>query len=116
MRDLLDRRPDFVRAFDKHPEELMKVGRAPALHLMLNQHRELKAALDKKQEVRELLDSMATSCGQSDRTKERKAPSASSGANASRTQLSQLRQPSSLNQQHPSWRRRRSKRRWKGDS
>ena len=48
----LDRRPEFVAAFDKHPEELMKVGRAPALHLMLNQHKELKAALDKKQEVR----------------------------------------------------------------
>jgi hypothetical protein len=57
FRDLLDRRPDFVRAFDKHPEELMKVGRAPALHLMLNQHKELKAALDKKQEVREILES-----------------------------------------------------------
>jgi len=57
FRDLLDKRPDFVRAFDKHPEELMKVGRAPTLSLMLNQHRELKAALDKKQDVRELLES-----------------------------------------------------------
>ena len=43
FRDLLDRRPDFVNAFDKHPEELMKVGRAPALSLMLNQYKELKA-------------------------------------------------------------------------
>ena len=57
FRDLLDRRPDFVKAFDKHPEELMKAGRAPALSLMLNQHKELKAALDKKQEVREILES-----------------------------------------------------------
>jgi len=57
MRDLLDRRPDFVKSFDKHPEELMKIGRAPALHLMLNQHKELKAALDKKGEVREILES-----------------------------------------------------------
>jgi len=57
MRDLLDRRPDFVAAFDKNPEELMKIGRAPSLTLMLNQHKELKAALDKKQEVREILES-----------------------------------------------------------
>jgi hypothetical protein len=57
MRDLLDRRPDFVSAFDKHPEELMKIGRAPALRLMLNSHRELKAALDKKLEVRAILES-----------------------------------------------------------
>jgi len=57
FRDLLDRRPDFVKAFDKHPEALMLVGRAPALHLMLNQNKELKAALDKKQEVREILES-----------------------------------------------------------
>ena len=57
MRDLLDRRPDFVAAFDKSPEELMKIGRAPALNLMLNQHKELKAALDKKKDVREILES-----------------------------------------------------------
>jgi len=57
MRDLLDRRPDFVAAFDAHPEELMKIGRAPALRLMLNQHKDLKAALDKKEEVRQILES-----------------------------------------------------------
>merc|ERR1719181_62686 len=57
MRDLLDRRPDFVHAFDSHPEELMKIGRAPDLRLMLNQHKELKAALDKKAEVRAILES-----------------------------------------------------------
>ena len=57
MRDLLDRRPDFVAAFDKHPDELMKIGRAPALPLMLNSHKELKMALDKKAEVREILES-----------------------------------------------------------
>ena len=34
-----------------------EIGRAPALHLMLNQHKELKAALDKKAEVREILES-----------------------------------------------------------
>ena len=57
MRDLLDRRRDFVHAFDSHPEELMKIGRAPDLRLMLNQHKELKAALDKKAEVRAILES-----------------------------------------------------------
>jgi hypothetical protein len=57
MRDLLDRRPDLVAAFDDHPSELMKIGRAPALRLMLNQHKELKAALDKKVQVREILES-----------------------------------------------------------
>ena len=35
----------------------MKIGRAPSLGLMLNQHKELKAALDKKAEVREILES-----------------------------------------------------------
>jgi len=57
MRDLLDRRPEFVSAFDKHPEELLRIGRAPGLRLMLDSHKELKAALDKKQEVREILES-----------------------------------------------------------
>lgn len=51
MRDLLDRRPEFVAAFDAHPEELMRIGRAPALRLMLDKHPDLKAALDKKNEV-----------------------------------------------------------------
>ena len=57
MRDLLDRRPDFVAAFDEHPDELMRIGRAPALRLMLNQHKEVRAALDKKHEVRQILES-----------------------------------------------------------
>ena len=79
MRDLLDRRPDFVAIFDKHPDELMRIGRcvlsppagahqpqlthstfltwqlthrAPDLKLMLDQNKELKAVLDKKMEVR----------------------------------------------------------------
>ena len=57
MRDLLDRRPDFVAVFDRHPEELIKIGRAPELRKMLDQNKELKAALDKKSEVREILES-----------------------------------------------------------
>ena len=39
MRDLLDRRPDFVAIFDKHPDELMRIGRAPDLKLMLDQNK-----------------------------------------------------------------------------
>ena len=50
MRDLLDRRPDFVAVFDRHPEELIKIGRARAAE-MLDQNKELKAALDKSPEV-----------------------------------------------------------------
>mmetsp|Transcript_1315 Transcript_1315/g.2796 ORF Transcript_1315/g.2796 Transcript_1315/m.2796 type:complete len:386 (-) Transcript_1315:394-1551(-) len=57
MRDLLDRRPDFVDAFKNHPEELIKIGRAPALRLMLDQYKEVKAALDKKPDVRRILES-----------------------------------------------------------
>jgi len=57
MRDLLDRRPEFVAAFDKHPEALLRINKAPGLRLMLDSHKELKAALDKKQEVREILES-----------------------------------------------------------
>jgi len=57
MRDLLDRRPDFVAVFDQQPEELMRIGRAPNLRLMLDGNKEIKAALDKKQEVRALLES-----------------------------------------------------------
>lgn len=57
MRDLLDRRPEFVAIFDKHPEELMRIGRAPDLKLILDANKELKAVLDKKQEVRALLES-----------------------------------------------------------
>jgi len=57
MRDLFDKRPDFVKAFDTHPEELMKIGRLPALRLMLDQTKDLKAALDKKEDVRALLES-----------------------------------------------------------
>ncbi len=33
--------PGVVQAFDAHPEELMKIGRAPALNLMLDQVRPL---------------------------------------------------------------------------
>jgi len=57
MRDLFDRRPDFVAVFDKKPEELMRIGRAPNLKLMLDSNKDIKAALDKKPEVRALLES-----------------------------------------------------------
>jgi len=57
LRDLLDRRPALLKVFDKHPEELIRIGRAPDLRLMLNANKELKAALDKKSHVRELLES-----------------------------------------------------------
>ncbi|KAL1503593.1 hypothetical protein AB1Y20_012070 [Prymnesium parvum] len=57
FRDLLDRRPEFMAAFDKHPEELIRIGRAPSLRLMLDSHKDLKAALDKRPEVRLILES-----------------------------------------------------------
>lgn len=57
MRDLFDKRPDFVKCFDASPEELMRIGRAPALRLMLEQSKDLKAALDKKEDVRKILES-----------------------------------------------------------
>ena len=31
LRDLLDRRPALLKVFDKHPEELIRIGRAPDL-------------------------------------------------------------------------------------
>ena len=52
MRDTLDRRPEFVAAFDKRPDELMRIGHTPALRLVLDYHKELKAALDRKPQVR----------------------------------------------------------------
>jgi hypothetical protein len=47
----------LLKVFDKHPEELIRIGRAPDLRLMLDANKELKAALDKKSHVRELLES-----------------------------------------------------------
>ena len=56
-RGLRARRPALLKVFDKHPEELIRIGRAPDLRLMLDANKELKAALDKKSHVRELLES-----------------------------------------------------------
>ena len=39
------RRPALLKVFDKHPEELIRIGRAPDLRLMLNANKELKALL-----------------------------------------------------------------------
>ena len=52
-RDLRARRPALLKVFDKHPEELIRIGRAPDLRLMLDANKELKAALDKKSHVRD---------------------------------------------------------------
>ena len=57
LADLRARRPALLKVFDKHPEELIRIGRAPDLRLMLDANKELKAALDKKSHVRELLES-----------------------------------------------------------